>query len=236
MESTDVLNQIRRSITKSFWDAVGVGESKSTWRGFHFRLADAMDRRRFEFWQVKLGPWWHEDSRNINFPARVVGSLQRLHFQFPAFAHRSGHDCKCERENDGERERQRTRKIYWIGEWRSRAGQMEPTDIKLQLHDANYTFSKFTKITNYAEKFCLTKGKKNDQTHEDEKKVPRSEIESPSIDVKRISAAVWKRLHKLRIFEGEQREGCVKIEASREFLYKNTWYFVVAPLRNICRG
>lgn len=64
-------------------------------------------RRRFESWQVKLGPWWHEDSRNINFPARVVSSLQRLHFQFPAFARRSGHGYKSERESENEREQGR---------------------------------------------------------------------------------------------------------------------------------
>lgn len=87
-----------------------------------------MDRRRFESWQVKLGPWWHEDSRNINFPARVVSSLQRLHFQFPAFARRSGHDYKSERENDREREREREQERFIELGNGSRAGQIEPTN------------------------------------------------------------------------------------------------------------
>ena len=72
-----------------------------------------MDRWSFVSWQVKLGRRWHEDSRNINFPARVVGSLQRLHFQFPAFARHSGHSYKSKQasERADEREREQGRFI-----------------------------------------------------------------------------------------------------------------------------
>lgn len=56
MESADVLNQIRRSNNEVILGySQESGERKSIWRRFHFRLADAIDRRRFESWQVKLG-------------------------------------------------------------------------------------------------------------------------------------------------------------------------------------
>lgn len=108
MESTDVPNQIRRPNNEVILGCSRRrGGEEEYLKRIHFRPADAMDRRRFESWQVKLGRWWPEDSRNINFPARVVGSLQRLHFQFPAFARRSGHDYKSERASEREEGRER---------------------------------------------------------------------------------------------------------------------------------
>lgn len=74
-------------ITKSFWDAVGVGgEGRGGVLGEDFTSGQPTRRidgaaRRFESWQVKLGRRWHGDSRNINFPARVVGFLAT--FAFP---------------------------------------------------------------------------------------------------------------------------------------------------------
>lgn len=92
-------------ITKLSRDAgVGKRRRRSIWRGFHFRLAGTMDRRRFESRQVKLGRRWYENLRNIHFPARVVDSLQRLHFQFPASARYPGHGYGSKRTRERERE------------------------------------------------------------------------------------------------------------------------------------
>lgn len=112
MRNTDALNQIRRSNNEAIPGCGSREEEKEKYlERIHFRLAGTMDRQRFESRQVKLERRWHENLRNIHFPARVVDSLQRLHFQFPASARYPGHGDGSKRtiENGRERERKKER-------------------------------------------------------------------------------------------------------------------------------
>lgn len=60
-------NQIRNSNNEAVLETCESRERKRL-GGFHFRLAVAMDRRRFESWRAKLEQRWHGDPSNINFP------------------------------------------------------------------------------------------------------------------------------------------------------------------------